>query len=142
VFLKSPKKGDKKRSVKIASDIRNMRKVSLMIVDTLSHHHVAEDKVFDIRLCTEEAVRNAIVHGNNSNKRLSVEVRWRVEDGALLIEIEDEGKGFNHSTLADPTASENVERNCGRGVYLIKKLMDRVEYNSKGNCIRMAKRLT
>jgi serine/threonine-protein kinase RsbW len=141
VFSRSLKPSGARRSLRFSSDIRNIRRASLGIVRAIEPYNVAEDKIFDIRLCVEEAVRNAMVHGNGSRRRLKVEVRWRVEDGCLLIEVEDEGNGFDHLRLADPTSGENVERNCGRGVYLIKKLMDKVEFNAKGNVIRMTKRI-
>lgn len=100
-----------------------------------------EAALFDIRLCVEEAVRNAIVHGNRCEKRLSVEVSYWVEDGTLHVEVVDHGKGFDHKKLPDPTKDENLTRNNGRGVYLIKRLMDRAEYNESGNKISMVKRL-
>jgi serine/threonine-protein kinase RsbW len=100
-----------------------------------------EDGGFDIRLCVEEAVRNAIVHGNHSDRKRSVKVDCRVENGAAIIEVEDEGAGFDYNNVPDPTKESNILKNSGRGVYLIKKLMDKVEFNKAGNRIKMVKGL-
>ncbi|MCM8760620.1 MAG: ATP-binding protein [Candidatus Omnitrophica bacterium] len=100
-----------------------------------------EGKIFDIKLCIEEAVRNAIVHGNNCDRRRLVKIASWVEDDNLHIEIEDEGKGFDQSKLVDPTSEAHIFKNSGRGVYLIKKLMDKVEYTAGGRRITMVKNL-
>ena len=99
-----------------------------------------EDSLFDIRLCAEEALRNAIVHGNLSDRRKPVKVSIEIGKGEVIIEIEDEGKGFNPALLPDPTAGDNIMKAAGRGVYLVKRLMDKVEFNETGNRIRMVKR--
>jgi len=99
-----------------------------------------EDSLFDIRLCVEEAMRNAIVHGNLSDKRKSVKVSLEAAKGKVTIEVEDEGKGFDPGLLPDPRAGDNIMKAAGRGVHLIKKLMDEAEFNETGNRIRMVKR--
>ena len=104
-------------------------------------YKLSNEKIFDIKVCVDEAVRNAIVHGNKSDRRLYVRVLYWVKDGKVNIEVEDEGKGYNPKKLPDPTVDENITRNCGRGVYLIKKLMDKVEFNETGNVIKMMKKL-
>ena len=132
---------NEKNIIKIPSDIRNLRKVSSEILGSISSYKIDESGIFNIRLCVEEAVKNAIVHGNRSNKKLSVRVSYWINDDKLTIEVEDEGAGFDHERLPDPTADENLLRTSGRGVYLIKRLMDEVEYNQNGNKIRMTKHL-
>ena len=140
-FLRNLKGRSKKAVIKVPCETRNIRKVSSRIISALERYNVDEDRIFDIRLCVEEAVRNAMVHGSHSDKRLSVRTAYWIDDGALNIEVEDEGPGFDHTELADPTAAPGVLKNSGRGVYLIKKLMDKVEYNEKGNKVTMVKRL-
>ena len=136
-FLKSRNKASKKALIKVPSETKYIRKVSAKILRSLSACKLGESKAFDIKLCIEEAVRNAIVHGNHSDKRLSVKASCWMEDGKVNIEVEDEGSGFDHRFLADPTSSAHIMKNSGRGVYLIKKLMDKVEFNETGNKIRM-----
>ena len=137
-FLRSRNKAGRNRlSVKVPSETRYIKKVSEKVLSSLSAYRLSEADAFDIRLCVEEAVRNSIVHGNHSDKRLTVKASWWVEADRIHIEVEDEGAGFDHRKVADPTSGEHILKNSGRGVYLIKKLMDKVEYNDRGNKVTM-----
>jgi len=131
-----------KKTIKVPSETRYIRKVSEKILGSLSGFRLDEGKIFDIKLCIEEAVRNAIVHGNHSDKRLVVRVTYRVEENRLVIEVEDEGVGFDHHGVADPTLTPHIMKNSGRGVYLIRKLMNGVMYNDIGSKITMIKHLS
>lgn len=125
--------------IKIPSEIRRIKEVSSMVLKDLAPYHVDESRLFDIRLCVEEAVRNAIDHGNNHDRNLFVHIKYRIKNDEFIIEIEDEGKGFDHEAVPDPTSEENIMKGSGRGVLLIKHLMDRVEFGRTGNKITMAK---
>lgn len=140
VFLRS-RKAAGKGSLRFSSEIKNIKLSAVRILGAVSRYGIDGDVAFDIRLCVEEAVRNAIVHGNRSDKRLPVIVNYCLDDGLLTIEVEDKGDGFDHRLIKDPTEGEGLTRNSGRGVYLIKKLMDGVSFNEKGNRIKMMKRL-
>jgi len=130
-----------KMIIKIPSDIRRMREVSLKILGSLKSYDLDNDRMFDIRLAVEEAVRNAIIHGNESDKAKSVTITYWIEDDKINVVVEDEGKGFDPLGLPDPTANDNIMKNSGRGVYLVKKLMDEVEFNAIGNKLKMTKKL-
>ena len=142
-FLKNSDKHRKlnRISFKIPSEIKYIKKTSSRILKDLSSF-ADESTLFDIRLCVEEAVRNAIVHGNHCDKKLSVKIAYWVEGAKLVIDIEDEGKGFDYKSLPDPTDTEHIMRNSGRGVYLIHHLMDEVDYNDKGNRVSMIRYLS
>ena len=138
-FLRNPRD---KKTLRVPSQTRYIRKVSSKVLASLSRYAIDEAKTFDIRLCIEEAVRNAMVHGNRSDSRRMVTATYWVEDdSSLFVEIEDEGPGFSHRDVADPTSDPHIMKNSGRGVYLIRKLMDKVEYNGSGNKITMMKAL-
>lgn len=137
-FLRNPRN---KKTITVPSETRYIRKVSEKILASLSGSRLDEARLFDIRLCIEEAVRNAIVHGNHSDRRLVVRVTYQVEGEKLVIEVEDEGAGFDHQAVADPTATAHIMKNSGRGVYLIRKLMNSVAYNDIGNKVIMIKNL-
>ena len=109
------------------------------MLSSLKPFRVGESDLFDIKLCVEEALRNAMVHGNKSDICLPVTVRYCVSTEFIEVDIEDRGAGFNHRRLADPTKKTNLLKVGGRGVYLIKALMDRVEFSKKGNRIKMVK---
>ena len=131
----------KRAFIDIASEDANIKKVSSEIVDKLAPLGVDKERLFDIRLCVEEALRNAIVHGNRGDKKKRVKITYNIEESAITVEVEDGGKGFDPRKLPDPASGNNVMKESGRGVYLIKKLMDKVDFNKKGNKIRMEKRL-
>lgn len=87
------------------------------------------------RLALEEAICNAIKHGNQSDASKLVELRYRFHAQQLFIEVEDEGPGFDPDDVADATAPENLDRPCGRGLLLIRHYAQGVRHNRKGNCV-------
>jgi len=123
--------------MRIPSDISYIRKTSKKIEKFLVEHNVSASEIFDIRLCAEEAIKNAIIHGNKQNSNLFVNVSYAIDDGKFVMEVEDEGEGFNPGELSDPTEGDNILKTCGRGVFLIYKLMDKVEYKGRGNKVFM-----
>lgn len=131
-----------KKDIIFESDSGSIRESSSRILKDLESYAIGEKAAFEIKLCVEEAVRNAIVHGNKSDPKRQIRMGYWVDEGVLNIEIEDEGPGFDHGLVKDPTKDENLLRNSGRGVYLIRKLMDKVEYSQKGNMISMSKKIS
>ncbi len=127
--------------IEVPSENKYIRKVSSDILSALSPYGMAEERLFDIKLCVEEAVRNAILHGNRLDKKLHVKVSYLIADGRINIEVEDEGAGFDPAKIPDPTSKGNMTKESGRGVCLIRRLMDRVEFNKNGNKILMEKSL-
>lgn len=125
--------------MRIPSDIKYIRKVSSEIENFLKEKKIDEIFFFDIRLSVEEAVKNAIIHGNNNNKKLSVAISYFLENDKFRVEIEDEGPGFDPKKVPVPTLEENLLKAGGRGVFLIEKLMDEVKYNRRGNKVTMVK---
>ncbi len=99
----------------------------------------AEHDVFDVHLATEEALVNAIKHGNRFAPDRCVRIRCRLADELIRIEITDEGEGFDPSKIPDPTDPDRLESPGGRGVMLMKAFMSRVEYNARGNRVVLEK---
>lgn len=95
----------------------------------------------EVRLALREALNNAVRHGSASNprKRIHVTCRCNAQDG-LWITVRDEGAGFNPARVPDPTAPENLERFSGRGLYMIRELMDEVKFRDRGREIHMRRR--
>ena len=92
---------------------------------------------FCVRLALEEALVNAIKHGNQLDPKKKVTVRYQVWKHQAEFHIVDEGPGFDPNDLPDPTDIENLERPCGRGVMLIRHYMHEVEYFAPGNAVLM-----
>jgi serine/threonine-protein kinase RsbW len=96
--------------------------------------------VFAVRLALEEAVVNAIKHGHQGDPSKVVHVQYGVGPQQVVLVVEDQGPGFRLDELPDPLDPENLERPCGRGVFLIQHYMDEVKYNDRGNCVTLCKR--
>ncbi|MBF0484525.1 MAG: ATP-binding protein [Candidatus Omnitrophica bacterium] len=95
--------------------------------------------VFNLKLCLHEAVVNAIKHGNKLNNALRVHIIINNETNKLIMEVTDQGAGFDHNALPDPTDEKNIMKYSGRGVYLIKNIMDDVKFINNGQTIKMVK---
>ena len=96
--------------------------------------------VFGCRLALEEALVNAIKHGNRNDPRKSVRIACRIADDRFVVEIEDEGPGFEPEDVPDPTDEENLEKPSGRGIMLMRAFMTRVDYEGRGNRVLLEKR--
>jgi serine/threonine-protein kinase RsbW len=94
----------------------------------------------DIEMALHEALANAVIHGNgeSSCKRIYVECRCYI-DGEVSITVRDEGRGFDSSAVMDPTFLENLLFTHGRGIYLMKTLMDEVSFEESGAVVVMRK---
>ncbi|MEM6334383.1 MAG: ATP-binding protein [Planctomycetota bacterium] len=99
----------------------------------------SERCVFAVRLAVDEAVTNAIRHGNGQDPDKSVTVEYEVGADRLSVSICDEGSGFKPEELPDPTEPENLIRTHGRGVMLMHAYMTEVTYSAEGNCVTLVK---
>lgn len=99
----------------------------------------ATKDIYGVHLALEEALVNAVRHGNRSDPTKQVDFRCYLADDRLRVEIEDEGAGFNPATLPDPTDEAFLDRPNGRGVLLIRTFMTRVDYQDRGNRVVMEK---
>jgi len=115
------------------------RQVEGAILAECEKHHFTNDDIFAIKLSLEEALVNAVKHGNRMDPSKSVRVQFHVTDQRADITIEDEGTGFNPGELPDPLAEENLERCCGRGILLMRAYMSSVVFNPSGNKVTMTK---
>lgn len=88
-----------------------------------------QEKLNGLLLAITEATTNAIIHGNKNNQLKMVRIYVYVEGKTLTIKIKDEGKGFDPSIVPDPTDPENLLKDSGRGLYLMRVYMDGLTYN-------------
>ena len=93
----------------------------------------------DVEIALREALANAIIHGNHENPRKHVHVRCRCNPDELSIAVKDEGRGFEIDKIADPTVPESIGSVHGRGIYLMKALMDEVRFEEGGVVVQMRK---
>ena len=111
-----------------------------LVASAMESRGYDQKAVFGVRLAVEEALVNAVKHGNRHDPTKCVWASWHVGPNRVMIEIEDEGDGFDPRAVPDPCAPENLERSCGRGVYLMRHYMSSVRYNRRGNRVIMCKR--
>ena len=123
----------------IPSDLSEAERIQETIVGMLEALEFPARDVFGMRLALEEAIVNAIKHGNGMDPDKSIRVSVAVDDEKVLVEIEDEGTGFDPTDVPDPTCEENLEQPGGRGIMLMKAFMSSVEYNDAGNLVRLEK---
>ena len=126
--------------VAIPSKTGEGQAVQERIISLLEQMDYPMREVFGVRLALEEALVNAIKHGNGMDPSKKVHIECRVNRERVWIRIEDEGKGFDIKALPDPTLEENLEKPSGRGVLLMREFMTKVEYNDRGNCVILEKR--
>lgn len=93
----------------------------------------------DIEIALREALANAVIHGNHENPGKQVYVGCRGGTDEVSIVIRDEGQGFDSGDVPDPTAPENIKSSHGRGIYLMKTLMDEVRFERGGTVVYMRK---
>lgn len=120
-------------SLTIRSELENLPLVETMIDKVCQSVGAHEDLYGNVLIAVTEAVNNAIIHGNQMNGELTVALGVYDETSSFCFSVADSGKGFDHRNLPDPTAPENLEKENGRGIYLMRHLADEVEFNEAGN---------
>jgi len=128
--------------VAIPSETSQGQDVQDRILTLLEERDFSDKDLFGVKLALEEALVNAIKHGNGMDPEKVVRVRCTVNSTMVEIDIEDEGEGFDPGDVPDPTDDDNLDKPSGRGLMLMRAFMTRVDYNSRGNRVVMAKNRT
>jgi serine/threonine-protein kinase RsbW len=125
----------------LLSDIDMVSPFVDQLMRFISRFRVTQEDNLEIELALREAIVNAIVHGNQKDPRKRVYVNCRcMTDGEVAVTIEDEGIGFRSDGIPDPTSPDNRLRTHGRGIYLMRTLMDEVHFEQGGSVVHMRKR--
>ena len=111
-------------------------------VDVIARHCLAAGLTprtarFNLRVALSEALANAIVYGNGLDPSKWVDVRVSIQNAAFSVVVCDEGEGFDPASILDPTLPERIDLPDGRGLFLIRQLVDDVSFNDRGNSICM-----
>ena len=115
--------------IEVESDPNNLITVEEFVNYFAKDLGLNDDQLSVLLLAVTEATTNAIIHANKCDLSKLVTIRAHIEDSKLIVKVKDEGKGFDPSTVPDPTQPENLLKDSGRGVYLMKVYMDEVKYN-------------
>lgn len=124
----------------IPNDTAEAREVQERIVGLMEQNAWPMRECFGVRLALEEALVNAIKHGNRMEPDKKVYIACVLASDEITIVIEDQGDGFKLEEVPDPTEDDNLEKPGGRGIMLIRSFMNSISYNDKGNRITMGKK--
>jgi serine/threonine-protein kinase RsbW len=133
---------DKELILELPNDIRSIEHaVEYVMRHCSSCSECARRLNLNFRVGLTEALSNAMLYGNGSDpqKRVRVEVDVRVEE--LAVRVTDQGVGFDPTAVPDPTLPDNITKSGGRGIFLMKALMDEVRFNERGNSVTLVLRL-
>jgi len=128
----------------IKSDVNELAKVATITEEICIRFGLIEDEIDDISIAVTEAVNNAIKHGNKEDSTKSIKIVFEVETDRIKIRIKDEGKGFQLEEVKDPRKNENLLKDDGRGILIMKALMDEVKVlsGSDGNVLQLVKNIS
>jgi serine/threonine-protein kinase RsbW len=115
--------------IEIESDPNNLITVEEFVNYFAKDMGLNDDQLSVLLLAVTEATTNAIIHANKCDASKLVSIRAHIEDSKLIVNVKDQGKGFDPAKIPDPTEPENLLKDSGRGVYLMKVYMDDVKYN-------------
>jgi serine/threonine-protein kinase RsbW len=128
----------------IGSRFENIELVQVVLKDCLERLGMDEDARHWIDIAVREAVANAIKHGNAQDPAKQVHVDVELDRENLVIQVQDEGSGFDPSHLEDPLAPENLLKPNGRGIFYMKSFMDEIQYSIRpggGTVVTLRKRV-
>jgi len=123
--------------LKIASNTDSLHLVEKFVDDFSTNSKIDHDVYGNVLIATLEAANNAITHGNKLDETKQVEIIFAKDDDKILLSVKDEGDGFDYKLLPDPTSPENLENMSGRGVFLMSKLSDKIEFEGNGSLVTM-----
>jgi len=123
----------KYETLKISSEINNLRLVERLIEDVCDVYNVHEDVYGNMLIAVTEAVNNAIHHGNKDKPEKLVKIGFESHNNKLVFSVTDEGNGFDYLGIPDPTDPANIDKPSGRGVFLMKHLADSIEFENNGS---------
>ncbi len=135
----------KNNQIIIPSSLDYLPKVDEYVEGKLRKLGVDEDRLADIAVSVTEAVTNAVLHGNKNDLKKKVQVKLKADSSRVEITVEDEGNGFNPESIQSPIEEGNLLKEAGRGIFILKSLMDEVDFivmPQKGTIVKMTKFLS
>lgn len=134
-----------KKHYSIPSNVLEIDNAIMKITDGISKLiEIDQESIWKLYTALYEAIINGVEHGNKSNVQKRINISYRISGGMIVIKIRDEGIGFDTNNIPNPLADTNLLKPSGRGVYMMKKIMDKVKYNRSGNevtmCVTLSKK--
>ena len=132
----------RQNAISIPSSLDYLKDVDLFVEKKLKKIGLDQSQLADVAISVTEAVTNAVVHGNKENIKKTVWVNLEIKPDEVIITVKDQGRGFNPSSLPSPIEKENILKKVGRGIFILKSLMDKVDFIFEpqgGTSVRMTK---
>jgi len=128
----------------IESDLNKIKDVEQLTEKIADYMKFPEDDKDSLAIAVTEIVGNAINHGNQKNKDKKVTVDFEYKNDTIAVTINDEGKGFDVNKIENPLEPENLLKESGRGIFIVRALMDEVEFikTKNGSAVRLTKKLS
>ena len=120
----------------IKSNTSELKNVEEFLHTTFEECKISQKNFNRVFLCISEAVVNSIEHGNKGDKNKNVSIELYCKENKINVFIKDEGDGFDINKIKDPTCKENIRKESGRGIHIIKSLSDKLEYNNHKKSIQ------
>jgi serine/threonine-protein kinase RsbW len=128
--------------LEIPTDVRSIEHAVEYVMQRCHTCEAYEKRLrWNFRVGLTEALTNAMLYGNEHDPSKRVRVEVELENGRLEARITDQGGGFDPSAIPDPTEEENILKSGGRGLFLMRQLLDEVSYNDRGNQVTLVLRL-
>lgn len=121
----------------IPSKIENLRIVEKAVDELSSEYNLNTELYGNVLIATIEAANNAILHGNKLDESKNVNIVFKIDNKFLTITVKDQGNGFDYKNIPDPTAPENIEKINGRGIFLMEKLSDKIDFYENGSKVEL-----
>ena len=115
------------KKIEIKSQKSEILKIESLLDDINKEFGLAEEKYVNLQIAISEALINAIIHGNKENPQKKVFIEITYDDNFITVKIKDEGEGFDLNKIPDPTNQENIFKEHGRGLFIMKSLVDKFE---------------
>jgi serine/threonine-protein kinase RsbW len=121
----------------IHSDKKALGKVEEFLFRVFEKYRLPQKCFNKVLLCVSEAVVNSIEHGNKNDLQKEVVIQIKCKNDNLCVEVRDEGDGFNFQNLDNPTLVENIKKETGRGIHIMKSLCTQVKFRNEGTCVQI-----
>ncbi len=124
-----------KKEIVISSDTTELKVVENFLSEIFRTYQIDEELYQKVLVCLNEAVTNSIMHGNKFDERKQVRIESFTCNKFLYFRVIDEGDGFDYNNLPDPTNVENLRKESGRGIFIIKNMSNGIFFREKGNIV-------
>lgn len=123
--------------IKIESLVRNICEVEYFLNSLFKDFQLSRKIYCKIYLATIEAVNNAIIHGNQCDSSKIVTVSFKIDEDKYIVSVKDQGPGFDYTNISDPRQANNIYKETGRGIFIMKQYADKVKFNKDGTLVKL-----